>query len=275
MVWKTIGDEIVYVVRVDSCLQLAAYLHSFCLALRSYGQRLAEDPKTNVLDVKGNGWVASFPFPNQTIASKDLSDLGTEDVEKEADEQPDKYEFLGPGIDAGFRISTNASNGFMTVSPALAQLICTINMNQAIAGGKIGEFPLGFKGMNRLKGVLKNEEYPIIGISTERNDDRRKLDMKKSEIMQSECWNTKQISEYLRSFVEFHEVPIPALKLQPNEPEVDPPAYYTDTFLPRWQAEFKATLEEDESFSESVKHNDGDSVDPNEVISDLGLNEEK
>src|SRR3712207_2108650 len=65
--WKTVGDEVIFVNRVGSLFQLYAYVHSFDRTLDEYKKNLRTNPTTVDLDVKGNGWIASFPFPNQTI----------------------------------------------------------------------------------------------------------------------------------------------------------------------------------------------------------------
>ena len=41
--------------------------------------------------------------------------------------------------------------------------------------GKLGIPPIYFNGVNKLKGVVAGEDYPIIGIDTERDAGRKKL----------------------------------------------------------------------------------------------------
>ena len=69
--WKTVGDEVIFVNRVSSCAQIFAYVHAFIQALEVYSRSLKKETDTAKLDVKGNGWIASFPYPNQTVVVTD------------------------------------------------------------------------------------------------------------------------------------------------------------------------------------------------------------
>lgn len=250
-VWKTIGDEIVFVNPVESCLQLAAYLHSFRSALAKYSADLKASPKKKQLDVKGNAWIASFPYPNQTIVMTGDADLITEEIEQSADAQPSGFEFLGPGIDAGFRISKNSKISFMTISPALAYLVCRISRNPDIGGGKVEPLPLYYLGSDSLKGVVKNDSYPIIGIDTERDEKRKQLAQRLNDLTGNGPADAEQLHLYLESFFELHQVPVPSLKMQPHDPDNGDPPYYTEKYLPSWKKEFEAGSEGDSAFTES------------------------
>jgi hypothetical protein len=92
--WKTIGDEVIFVNRVNSCFEVFAFVHSFMDTLTEYGRSLKSFSDTSSLDVKGNAWVASFPCPNQTFMLPDLngneedSSLPSEHLESGADKNP-------------------------------------------------------------------------------------------------------------------------------------------------------------------------------------------
>ncbi|WP_158623095.1 hypothetical protein [Pseudorhodobacter sp. E13] len=114
-VWKTVGDEILFVNRVHSITQLGAYVSAFSGALKEFGQEIHGIHKLNT---KGNAWVAAFPSPNCSISlsigtNQDPisggNELLTEDFERKVDETPRDYDFLGKGIDSGFRIARNSS----------------------------------------------------------------------------------------------------------------------------------------------------------------------
>lgn len=61
------GDEVLFVNRVESCFEVFAFVHAFCQTLQEYSEKLESVKETRDLDVKGNGWIASFPIPNQTF----------------------------------------------------------------------------------------------------------------------------------------------------------------------------------------------------------------
>lgn len=270
-IWKTIGDEIIFSNRVENCTHVFAYVHSFVEAMGRYAEKLDKDENTKGMDVKGNAWIASFPFPNQTIVVDHNVDFVTEQHEAEADHEPRKYEFLGPGIDAGFRIARNSHPSFMTVSPALARLLCQLAGNQNMSGGQIPHFPMIFKGMNELKGVLNGGGYPIIGLNTERDKSRRELaKLERSLLGQNEA-AANDLETFLNQFVSFHKVPEPILKLQPTDHQIPDPEYYTNEFLPRWRNEFGATAKFDENLEDSSKEDEGTEIteaEASQVVND-------
>ena len=149
--WKTIGDEILFVNRVHSISHLSAYVSAFSKTLMEFADKfLGED-----LDTKGNGWIAAFPSPNCSIGIggdstidpiAGINDLPSEQLEADVDENPRKYDFLGKGIDGGFRISKNSNITHSRFLPPLH--ICfqkqkPIQMSQSLLGG------FGFMNLNR------------------------------------------------------------------------------------------------------------------------------
>ena len=68
--WKTVGDEVIFV----TVFQVARrYLRMFTLSFKPSKSIAAVKKRddTAKLDVKGNGWIASFPYPNQTVVVTD------------------------------------------------------------------------------------------------------------------------------------------------------------------------------------------------------------
>lgn len=237
--WKTIGDEAVFVNKVESLFQLFAYVHAFDNALRLYKSLLEANDATATLGVKANGWLASFPWPNQTVAMDDSESDGFEDAlpdesdEAGADSDPDRYEFLGPGIDSGFRIATNSSAGFFTLSPALAYALCRANTNRDYSKFK---FDLEYRGVNPLKGVLSGESYPIVGLNTERNEGRVRLRKLQNILEGVAATSDAQMIEYLEEFIKFHNIEMPPLELNGVESKVVVPDFYTNSFIPDWES---------------------------------------
>lgn len=262
--WKTVGDEVIFVNRVTSAAQALAYVHAFTQAMDAYSKKLKSDTSTDSLDVKGNGWLASFPYPNQTITIRDPNDdLVTEEIEKKADEEPHQYEFLGSGIDSGFRISKNSTPSFFTVSPSLALLLCLPSQN-ANTVGTLGTPPLVFNGVNQLKGVINGEDFPIIGIYTERDPERASLVLKNAILSGKPKLDPKELIEYLTEFENFHAVSSPALKLEGTSKEVEEPAFYRDIFLPSWKAELEKNNASLASYEESSSEGEGSAASAEE-----------
>lgn len=258
--WKTVGDEAIFTNKVESLFQLYAYVHSFDLALAQYKDDLKSNLETADLDVKGNAWVASFPFPNQTIPkpnfnSEEATDsLPDEKDEIAADERPSDYDFLGSGIDAGFRISGNSTAAFMTLSPVLACLLATANTNRAM---KKFEFDFVFQGMNELKGVLNSASYPIVGLSTERDPSSRKLSSLSGELTGANELDADTLVEFLETFIEYHSVDMPQYTDEVGGYKFSKPTSYDEKFVPYWDGLAKELVSVDEGRKESEKPSAG------------------
>jgi hypothetical protein len=146
--------------------------------------------------------------------------LPNEKDEAGADLIPSKYDFLGKGIDYGFRIGKNSRADFMTVSPALASILCVANTSREYAKH---HFDLRFEGTGPFKGVLNGERYPIIGINTERSDERRKLNERERRLARDSNLDSEELDDYLSQFLAFHKIEKPALRVKPTDREVQLP----------------------------------------------------
>ncbi|MBO1905626.1 hypothetical protein KHP60_09905 [Microvirga sp. 3-52] len=155
-VWKTIGDEIVFCLRLRTSNDLVKTIAAFVHALQDYGLILERDG--GYLDVKGAGWVAAFPVPNITIRRSgssvdEASDLRDESFEEEADSAPAQFEFLGTEIDAGFRVARHAAPDRFVLSAQLALLLVSA------CGESQSPFHFHYHGRETMKGVLNGREY--------------------------------------------------------------------------------------------------------------------
>jgi hypothetical protein len=229
-VWKTIGDEIIFVNRILSLAHLGAYMTAFSEALKEFG---AEVQNLHGLNTKGNAWIAAFPNPNCSIQlsttgdSAPISgqnDLVSEEFELQADENPKDFDFLGKGIDSGFRISRNSSISTFTISPALALLLCRAKSNVDMT-----EFDCDFlfQEVQRLKGVVGGKLYPIISIDTNRDDKEREIENLQAELLkQPTLADWKSLMTYLEKYIAYYKIEDPILKVAKNVADVAPPAHY-------------------------------------------------
>jgi len=266
-VWKTIGDEILFVNRVDSITHLGAYVSAFAQTLKDFGGDIYDIHKLNT---KGNGWVAAFPSPNCSISlSKGTDDplsgsseLLTEAFEKQVDETPHKYDFLGKGIDGGFRISRNSTIDTFTISPALAYLLCRAKRNNETT---MFDCDFQFHEPQQLKGVVGGNYYPIVSIDTNRDEQQKKIyDLQADLLQQPASADFAKLAEYLERYIDYHRIEKPALKLANGNADVDPPEHY-QRFISEWQAEatkLSAAIAMEEEASETDGSSVKDSVPP-------------
>ena len=262
-VWKTIGDEILFVNRVDTVVELGTYVHAFAEALRAFGDRIRADE--GQLDAKGNAWVAAFPSPNCSIrlsregeqdALSGRAELPTEELEKEVDDNPGAFDFLGKGIDGGFRIARNSTTERLTVSPALALLLARAHKNRDTTGF---ECRFHFSKMEALKGVLGGKPYPVISMSTSRSEEKREFEELEAQLLRlPHLTNNDKLLAYLEKFVKMHAIEEPIVKMNSGAEPGPEPAHYK-SYLSHLENERQRQETEIEAGSDGVNDTgDGD-----------------
>jgi hypothetical protein len=217
-VWKTVGDEIIFCVRLKNYHHLARCIDAFLKTLVNYSKYL--ETKSIPLDVKGVGWTAAFPAPNITVAVADKhsarreqeSDLLTnEDIEWDSDCNPANFEYLGKEIDAGFRVSKHAGADRFALSIELAYLLAH-GCAEAIC-----TFPLMYHGREAMKGVINGRPYPVITIDTERKTYRRKVRTYEQALTGEKEVPAEILRSFLQAFMEDERVDLPVLPMKDEE----------------------------------------------------------
>jgi len=196
--WKTIGDEVVFWKELTNSLQvwftLACWLKTI-ESVRKFFPR-HRDESANRLDVKCAAWIAGFPVRNRVVLDlvskrkpghemlEQLAAFYTESDEEDC-EAPPTADFIGPGIDVGFRICGFASARKMSIGLDVAYVLAKSRVKmrrKAATLGLLAEpfFPkdegaedVGFtdrlsvhySGGEELKGVLGGIHYPKFWIS--------------------------------------------------------------------------------------------------------------
>lgn len=151
--WKVLGDELIYSLKLDDGEDLQKKLLAFYKTLRNYDKQLC-DKKS--IRLKGSAWVASFPIRNKVIEIPSPQLYFNEDNKYIKYPYP-KEDYLGPEMDIGFRIGKCVAPGFIVVSIELAYLLGSVNSSD--------QFRLGNVGWEQLKGVLGGRHYPIYWIA--------------------------------------------------------------------------------------------------------------
>lgn len=134
-VWKLIGDEVVFSTDLTSWDQAARCVRVFREALFQFRRATVEENQAR-LDVKAAGWTAGFPVGN--IRVEPLDGLGED--------------YIGPGMDIGFRLVKASTPRRMHLSVELAWLLSIPEVHNA-PGFHVGA------GLD-LKGVARGRTYP-------------------------------------------------------------------------------------------------------------------
>lgn len=206
-VWKTVGDEILFCCRIDNLNHLARCIDSFLHALRDFGNTL--DGLGKFLDVKGAGWIAAFPAPNVTVSLGDSllrADQYNEEFECSAERDPRTVDFLGNGIDCGFRIASCASPDRFSMSVELAWLLAEA-AEQELFGRQFE-----YLGRRPLKGVLFERPYPLVCIDTERSPSRKAVRQYEQPLIGNGEKKPFQIRDFLLHFMRDEKIEIPYLE---------------------------------------------------------------
>lgn len=155
MLWKALGDEIIYVHDIKNHDTLHKTVTSFSLALREYDKKLKE---LNILRLKGLAWTAGFPVRNRIVnfpfpvVNNDPDNL----------HRFPREDYLGPDMDIGFRLGKETWPGIMTISIELAQLLGDVHIKN--------QMEISLVGWKVLKGVWKNIPYPILWAKSSTED---------------------------------------------------------------------------------------------------------
>src|SRR5439155_9466999 len=91
--WKCLGDELVFYVRLQKSPEVLNNLRAFRKATNVYNRHLLG--KHLKIRLKATAWLAGFPVGNSEVR---LPDYSTSEAEP-------RVEFIGPLMDIGFRIS--------------------------------------------------------------------------------------------------------------------------------------------------------------------------
>lgn len=144
LIWKTLGDEILYSVEVKKAIEVHHYTQAFVYSINEYNNNGKN--RISPMVVKGAIWTAGFPVGNLIVPLPVVFD-----------DKIIQYDFIGPHIDTGFRLSKLASPSKLIISVELANIIA----------GSAKPLKVYFDGAIPHKGILKGLPYPAFYLRTE------------------------------------------------------------------------------------------------------------
>ena len=138
-VWKSLGDEIIFVEHIGDTQKIQTYVECFKGAIDKFNSSKKTSSK-----LKATAWLAETPVNNAVMP--DTTNANT---------IPRQVDVIGPSMDIGFRISKFASDRKFVVSVEIARILSEM---------KCRDLHIYFDGEEELKGVLKGIAYPIIWV---------------------------------------------------------------------------------------------------------------
>ncbi|MDB6140101.1 MAG: hypothetical protein JWO94_3173 [Verrucomicrobiaceae bacterium] len=222
--WKALGDELIFVAELEGRQDAARHVRAFRTALQKAAANWAGASGAGQLRFKGTAWLAGFPIGN--------AEMPVADASSQAPLMPD---FVGPQMDAGFRLKDQASQRKLVLSADLAYLLLR-------AGGH--GLNLYFHGDESLRGVMRGKPYPVIWVDCEQGDDRQEptLNQKKDRLIGRKPADEKLLRSYLEAWLDGcgNEVPKPFIAKDPFKDLCQPGDY--DNKFQAWVAKWRGTL---------------------------------
>lgn len=216
-IWKYVGDEVLVYIPISNKDELIDCVQEAYVGLRSILHELQGDKQHKkyaaYIKLKGTIWGAICHFddgntdlPNNAIDNQwtNVAFYPPPIIEGEGG----YIDFLGPQIDAGFRLSKCVAPNNLVVSAELAYL-ALLNENDETLSNKNSKLSLQFSivMLKQLKGIWHDRAYPVIWV-TEQSDindnfeyDDLILHEVAREASESKLWKMKiephKVKEYL------------------------------------------------------------------------------
>lgn len=180
-IWKFLGDEIVFTSKLDKYADVLTYTNDFQKALVTFNKE-----NKNPMRCKGTIWLANFPVYNMRI--KPISTV--------------EFDYIGPSIDAGFRLSSFSSERKLVLSVDAAYSLHEALKNQRHDDPSEIKFSTHCEGAHCLKGVYNNELYPVFWIDNyPENHKHKTID----ELTLHTEWETEKIITYCREYIKYRD----------------------------------------------------------------------
>ena len=204
--WKTVGDEVLFTKVISDHRQVLAIVRCWISALQAMRDFLVREGKGR-LGVKSTIWLAEFPIRNKEVvlSGDSFSQRGPiEDYFAENGRILNTYylngrsdiniDYVGPSIDTGFRLTTQASARKLIISVEVAYILA---MAPRLANQVIVPFDLRYDGDVYLKGVMGGSGYPLFWIDLSTDDSAAVLS---DRLLGQDKCDRDLVSDFCRAF---------------------------------------------------------------------------
>lgn len=202
ILWKTIGDEILFRKIVEDHSQVKSTLECWIETISEIRKFLKA--KNRKLDVKCTAWLAEFPLQNKMVVGPTTPNFSNFDpdnlegvgdfigkYEKERKKYPGTHiDFIGPAIDIGFRLATLSTS---------RKFVISLDVARCLAESNSSKIKIFYDGRIYLKGVIGGIEYPVFWICMSNSTE---LDHHEDRLISKRPCPSSSIKEFCSSFYE-------------------------------------------------------------------------
>jgi hypothetical protein len=160
VLWKFVGDEILFYAPLTDSRQTIDHLYAFYQTIINYNTELKS--RGVKVKCKGTMWIAGFPVNNRII-------LPPKRKKRQNRDQPlFIVDFLGSSIDCGFRLTKFASPRRLVVSLDLIWIIAALidQIDEQETPFEFIRSKIKYAGRHTLKGVFSGQPYPVFWVDT-------------------------------------------------------------------------------------------------------------
>lgn len=190
LLWKTVGDEVLFYKDVAKPRQIANTIMAWQKAIRTLrtGLKMFEQR----LDVKCTAWLAEFPVENKILIAPSASADGSSACSI-ASTFDDKIracngDFVGPSIDIGFRLATMSTARKFMISLDVAYFLASVSDDN---------IALHYDGRQYFKGVAGGVAYPTFWIDMGDDD---ALDHFEDQLLEKNLCPDKKVKQFCEKF---------------------------------------------------------------------------
>lgn len=236
--WKATGDEIGFTKKLKNDICLLVTLRAWLITVNELRTYLKN--QNSSLDIKSTAWLAGFPNLNTEVCFSSLTKPNNKELCDDADDalfnalqlleafyeqennvnkslEPERFlglsrDYVGPSIDIGFRLSALSTSRKLIISVELAYMLSdslfdNFNIDKAKdAHDSIDKFTFGYDGRKQLKGVIREEAYPIFWIDTHQLVEKyKRINDAEENLKSTQTITIQNIKELTKSFILAHE----------------------------------------------------------------------
>lgn len=194
--WKFNGDEILFHVVLTRHEEAAAHVWALIEAARSFDSEWSGGSGKSPMPLKLTAWHAGFPVTNAVVRIP-----GTDDNDKA------KYDFIGPNIDIGFRLTRHADRRWVPLSAGLALMLIDWLNRQS----QSPVLRMSYRGRQSLKGVIDDAPHPVFFV------DRFKDETPEDKVLPLPEFKPGEAAIFIRQFYEDdHGLQLPFIEGDPD-----------------------------------------------------------